>query len=91
MDGVAAQRVPTLVMWGDTGQDLPVRPPCRRRQRCCPHARTHAFRDTGHMPQIERAEEFADLITGFWADAPVRLAPRQLKVPRNPYRATAAG
>ncbi|MBB5826602.1 hypothetical protein [Micromonospora carbonacea] len=32
-----------------------------------PRARTHLFADTGHLPQVERADEFHRLVTGFWA------------------------
>ena len=74
MDGVAAQRVPALVVWGDKDKIFPFAQ-LAAAGTLLPHARTHAFPDTGHMPQIERAEEFADLATGFWADAPVPLSP----------------
>jgi pimeloyl-ACP methyl ester carboxylesterase len=32
-----------------------------------PHAQTHVFADTGHMPQIERAAEVARLVGAFLA------------------------
>ncbi len=31
-----------------------------------PHARTYLFPDTGHVPQIERAEAFSRLVDDFW-------------------------
>jgi pimeloyl-ACP methyl ester carboxylesterase len=31
-----------------------------------PHAQTQLFADTGHLPQIERADEFSRLVMGFW-------------------------
>ncbi|MEV7646723.1 alpha/beta fold hydrolase [Arthrobacter sp. NPDC089319] len=73
MEGLAAQPVPTLVVWGDKDNIFPFAHLAAAAERL-PQARTHAFRDAGHMPQIERAKEFADLITGFWADEPVRLS-----------------
>jgi pimeloyl-ACP methyl ester carboxylesterase len=61
---VAPLRIPTLVVWGD--RDL-VLPPAHLEQarQALPHARTHLFADTGHMPQIERAEEFHELASAF--------------------------
>ena len=35
-----------------------------------PEAETHLFADTGHMPQIERADDFADLTRLFVAAHP---------------------
>ena len=32
-----------------------------------PHAKTHLFTGVGHMPQIERPDEFADVVLGFLA------------------------
>jgi cation diffusion facilitator CzcD-associated flavoprotein CzcO/pimeloyl-ACP methyl ester carboxylesterase len=69
MEDLAVLRVPTLVLWGEQDKIFPFAH-LAAVAALLPHARTHAFRDTGHMPQIERAEEFADLIAGFWADAP---------------------
>ncbi|WP_084599034.1 alpha/beta fold hydrolase [Actinoplanes subtropicus] len=65
---VVARRVPTLVVWGDDDKIVPFAQ-LGAAGRYLPYARTHLFPDTGHMPQIERAEEFADLVTGFWAGA----------------------
>jgi pimeloyl-ACP methyl ester carboxylesterase len=39
-------------------------------RRLLPHAETHRFPATGHMPQIERAEEFAALVEQFWSRHP---------------------
>jgi pimeloyl-ACP methyl ester carboxylesterase len=64
----AAAAVPTLVVWGTHDLILPAAH-LEAAQRLLPHARTHLFADTGHMPQIERAEEFAELVRGFWAAA----------------------
>ncbi len=64
----AAAAVPTLVVWGSDDLVLPAAH-LEAAKRLLPHARTHLFADTGHMPQIERAEEFADLVRGFWAES----------------------
>jgi pimeloyl-ACP methyl ester carboxylesterase len=62
----ATAAVPTLVVWGDRDLILPAAH-LEAAKRLLPHARTHLFADTGHMPQIERAEEFAQLVQDFWA------------------------
>ncbi|WP_051165172.1 alpha/beta fold hydrolase [Nocardia testacea] len=67
LEGMAARAVPTLVVWGDKDRIFPVAHLDAARTRL-PHARTHLFRDTGHVPQIERADEFAALATRFWTD-----------------------
>lgn len=61
----AAAAVPTLVVWGSHDLILPA-VHLEAAKRLLPHARTHLFTDTGHMPQIERAEEFAQLVKDFW-------------------------
>lgn len=67
LDAVAGLDIPTLVVWGDRDLILPAVHLDAARSRL-PRARTHLFRDTGHMPQIERAEAFHRLVTDFWAD-----------------------
>jgi pimeloyl-ACP methyl ester carboxylesterase len=62
---VAAAGVPALVVWGDKDLILPHAHLSAARQHL-PHARFHLFQDTGHMPQVERAEELAALMTDFW-------------------------
>jgi pimeloyl-ACP methyl ester carboxylesterase len=68
---LAARPIPTLVVWGERDLVLPPGQLAAAR-RALPHARTHLFVDTGHMPQIERAEEFRDLAAEFWATVPAR-------------------
>ena len=63
----ARHPVPTLVVWGGEDQVLPVEQLDAVRA-ALPHARTHVFPGTGHMPQIERAEEFAALLAEFWPE-----------------------
>lgn len=69
LEVMAARAVPTLIVWGDKDRLFPAAHLDAARTRL-PHARTHLFRDTGHMPQIERADEFAALATEFWTDLP---------------------
>ncbi len=61
---VAAQRKPTLVVWGAEDRILPASHLEHARQ-VFPHAQFHLFEKTGHMPQIEREEEFDALVRRF--------------------------
>jgi pimeloyl-ACP methyl ester carboxylesterase len=53
-------------VWGDRDLILPAAHLDAARARL-PHAHTYLFPDTGHMPQIERAEAFSQLVGHFWA------------------------
>jgi pimeloyl-ACP methyl ester carboxylesterase len=64
----AAVGLPTLVVWGDKDLILPHHH-LEAARKHLPHAAFHLFPDTGHMPQIERAEQLAGLLQGFWADS----------------------
>ncbi|KAB1906710.1 alpha/beta fold hydrolase [Micromonospora sp. AMSO31t] len=66
LDAVAALDLPTLVVWGDRDLILPAAHLSYARSRL-PRSQGHLFRDTGHMPQIEQAAEFAALVRGFWS------------------------
>jgi 2-hydroxymuconate-semialdehyde hydrolase len=63
---VAKHPRPTLIVWGDRDQILPATQLTAARE-TLPHARWHLFEQTGHMPQIERAAEFAELAHGLLA------------------------
>lgn len=65
---IARLDVPTLVVWGDHDHVLPFSH-LAAAARALPSAQTHVFEKTGHMPQIERAEEFAEVVEGFLAGA----------------------
>jgi len=58
--------VPTMVVWGDADSVLPAKH-FHAAVSALPNAASHLFPDTGHMPQIERAEEFAELAASFVA------------------------
>lgn len=64
----AKHRRPTLILWGEHDRVLPVDHLHSARRRL-PHARTHLFQRIGHMPQIECADEFADVVLPFLAGA----------------------
>jgi pimeloyl-ACP methyl ester carboxylesterase len=65
LEEVAAAGVPTLVTWGDRDRVLPATH-LPAAAAALPHARTHLFPGTGHMPQVERPAEFAALVDDFW-------------------------
>jgi pimeloyl-ACP methyl ester carboxylesterase len=63
---VARHPRPTLIVWGERDLILPSAHLAAART-LLPHADSHLFADTGHMPQIERADEFATLVRRFLA------------------------
>ena len=56
--------VPTLIIWGKQDQIIPVAHAHAAAQRL-PDARLHILDGCGHVPNIERAEEFNQLVTAF--------------------------
>lgn len=60
--------IPTLILWGDRDLILPAAHLNAARTHL-PHAQAHLFPDTGHMPQIERAEALSGLLENFWDTA----------------------
>lgn len=64
---LAERRLPTLIVWGDQDRVLPAHHLDQAR-RLYPHARSHLFAQTGHLPQIERAAEFSGLVLNFMED-----------------------
>jgi pimeloyl-ACP methyl ester carboxylesterase len=58
---VARHPRPTLVVWGERDLILPATHLAAARL-ALPHARSHLFPRTGHLPQLERPDEFADLV-----------------------------
>ena len=63
---VARHPRPTLILWGDRDLILPAHH-LRAARALLPHAQSHVFGGTGHMPQIERADRFAELVGAFLA------------------------
>jgi 2-hydroxymuconate-semialdehyde hydrolase len=63
---VARHPRPTLIVWGDRDRILPAHHLSAARK-ALPHAQSHVFADTGHLPQVERAAEFAELVGTFLA------------------------
>jgi 2-hydroxymuconate-semialdehyde hydrolase len=68
---VAQHPRPTLVVWGDRDRILPAHHLSAAR-RALPYAQSHVFADTGHLPQVERAADFAALVGPFLESAPAR-------------------
>ncbi|RLP99485.1 alpha/beta fold hydrolase [Micromonospora sp. BL1] len=66
LDAVAALDLPTLLVWGERDLVLPAAHLAYARTRL-PNARSHLFRDTGHMPQIERTAAVEALLRKLWA------------------------
>jgi len=64
LDRLEEIRVPTLVIWGAQDRLLPVAHAHQAAKRL-PNARLHIFDPCGHVPNIERAEEFNALVTDF--------------------------
>jgi pimeloyl-ACP methyl ester carboxylesterase len=62
---VADLDIPTLVVWGDRDLIVPAAHLDAARASLA-SAQFHLFADTGHMPQIERAEAFSQLVGNFW-------------------------
>jgi pimeloyl-ACP methyl ester carboxylesterase len=65
---IAEAEIPSMVVWGDADAVLPASH-FESAVAALPNASSHLFPDTGHMPQIERAEEFAELAARFVAEA----------------------
>ncbi|XTR52631.1 alpha/beta fold hydrolase [Pseudarthrobacter sp. So.54] len=64
MEALAALDVPTLVVWGDHDHVLPFGH-LAAATAALPGAESHVFPRTGHMPQIERPDDFADVVEDF--------------------------
>ncbi|MDQ3906047.1 MAG: alpha/beta fold hydrolase [Actinomycetota bacterium] len=60
--------IPTLIVWGDRDVILPAAHLNAARAHLT-RAQAHLFPDTGHMPQVERAQEFSELLENFWDNA----------------------
>ena len=61
---VARHPRPTLIVWGDRDRIVPAHHLSAARK-ALPHAQSHVFAETGHLPQVERAAEFAALAVRF--------------------------
>ena len=61
---VAALPLPVLVVWGDDDKVLPTHH-LQAASLALPSAQTHLFAATGHMPQLERPEEFCSVVAPF--------------------------
>jgi pimeloyl-ACP methyl ester carboxylesterase len=57
---------PTLVLWGDTDREVPLRDGERLQQEI-PNSRLIVFRECGHLPHEEYPEEFTKVVAEFCA------------------------
>ncbi|WP_250545472.1 alpha/beta fold hydrolase [Paenarthrobacter sp. DKR-5] len=64
LGAVAKADIPTLVVWGDHDHILPFAH-LEAATAALPRAESHVFQNTGHMPQIERPDEFAAVLEDF--------------------------
>jgi pimeloyl-ACP methyl ester carboxylesterase len=64
---VARLAKPTLLVWGERDLVLPSLHMAAARE-AFPHAQSHVFPAAGHMPQIERPDEFAALVRPLLAE-----------------------
>ena len=74
LTAAAAHPRPTLIVWGDKDRILPAHHLDAAR-RHFPAAQTHVFAGTGHMPQIERPDELAQLVEDFYVHGPTLAMP----------------
>ncbi len=63
-------KMPTLIMWGDRDQVLPVGH-ARVAQAHLPHAELEIFEACGHFPQLERPDEFVARVLEFLSRHPL--------------------
>ncbi|MBC7723261.1 MAG: alpha/beta fold hydrolase [Burkholderiaceae bacterium] len=64
LDIVRAHRIPTLLIWGENDLVLPAAHLAAAKA-VFPEARSHLFAATGHMPQLERPDEFLEVVGEF--------------------------
>ena len=57
-------RQPTLLVWGDDDDHIPIENALRMRD-TLPNARLIVFRNCGHLPPAEQPEKFVDVVTQF--------------------------
>jgi len=56
--------VPVQIIWGEQDRILPVGF-ANELKRLIPASQLHVMRDAGHLPHVEKPQEFCDLVTGF--------------------------
>ncbi|MET4136689.1 alpha/beta fold hydrolase [Pseudarthrobacter sp. PvP090] len=64
VEALAQLDIPALVLWGDHDHILPCSQ-LRAATAALPRAESYVFSNTGHMPQIERPDEFAAIVEQF--------------------------
>jgi pimeloyl-ACP methyl ester carboxylesterase len=66
VDNLASITAPTLIIWGQQDQIIPVAHAQVAKERI-PNAKLHIFDPCGHIPPRERPEEFNNLVLEFLA------------------------
>jgi pimeloyl-ACP methyl ester carboxylesterase len=56
--------VPVQIIWGEQDRILPVGF-AKELKRLITESQLHVMRDAGHLPHVEKPQEFCDLVTGF--------------------------
>lgn len=73
-----ASEMPTLLVWGERDPIIPVRH-ARAAHEQIPGSRLVVFRGVGHMPHLDRPEEFARLLEDFMAQTePAEFSPERI-------------
>lgn len=67
-DSLKDLRVPTLIVWGHQDRVIPMSQALLGLQKI-PGCEVHLFDQCGHLPQLEKAEEFNSLVLAFLRDA----------------------
>jgi pimeloyl-ACP methyl ester carboxylesterase len=73
-----ASDMPTLLVWGERDPIIPLRH-AQSAHRQMPGSRLVVFRGVGHMPHLDRPEEFAHLLVDFMAETePAEFSPERI-------------
>jgi pimeloyl-ACP methyl ester carboxylesterase len=76
-DRLGEVKCPTLLVWGENDNLVPVMDAAEF-ERLIPNARKVILEDTGHIPMVERAPTFNDLLMAFLNEEPASDAPDEV-------------
>lgn len=71
LDKISSITAPALVVWGKQDRILPLAH-ANKCHECLPDSEVYIFDNCGHVPQLERSEEFNRLVLDFLAGHPVK-------------------
>jgi pimeloyl-ACP methyl ester carboxylesterase len=83
LDRLSEVRSPTLIIWGDRDQIIPVEH-ARAATNRLHHGRLAIIPECGHMPQVECPNKFLDLIEPFLIDEQHHAINSTVPIPANP-------